>query len=468
MRPLIGPLLTSALALSLYVFMLANPGFDLRLVTPTGHFWIVSLVALIALGVAVVIGEAGRRLRNGQVLFLSLAFVSLAGFFLLHGLSTPGFLQPFFRLPSIAAQLSHTFLAFWLCVATLPPLRSWPRWLQVRTTWILPGWTALVIAFVVVGLARPGIVGFIAVDQAPLQWAVMSVTFLFLGVAGWRFLDSYRFTRLPLQKSMLYAVGWIAVSQYIAVVGTVWQLSWWLYHLLLLAAMVLLAVGLWQQYAAGGIRASLHALFAQDPEERIRLGLSPSVRALVVATEAKDRYTAGHNERVARHAVRIGRALALRPERLRALAQGGMVHDVGKIEIPDAVLNKKGTLTDEEFALIRRHPVVGFQMAERLGMMREELDVIRHHHERWDGAGYPDGLAGEQIPLLARVLAVADVYDALTSDRAYRTAWDPDRANAYLRDQAGKAFDPSCVEAWLAAQEAVRATPQAVASLKGA
>lgn len=449
MQVLIGPILSSAAALALFIALANGFGGDPRLAAPTTHFYLVSIVATLATLVAVVIGEAGRRLRNQQVLLLALAFISLGGFFMLHGLSTPGFIQSTYRLPSIAAQLSHTSLAFWLFTATLSPAVLFPSWLRLRPSWILIGWTGVVAAMIVIGLARPGIVAAVAVDRAPLQWGAMTITLLLLGFAGWRFLQAYRFTRLPLQKLMLYAVGWIAVSQAIVVFGDLWRVSWWMYHVLLLAALVLLATGLWRQYASGGIRNSLHALFAQGAEERIRVGLSPAVRALVVATEAKDRYTAGHNERVARNAVRIGEALGLRPERLRALAQGGMVHDVGKIEVPDAILNKTDKLDDEEYALVRRHPEVGFQMAARLGMMRDELDVIRFHHERWDGQGYPEGLAGEEIPLLARILAVADVYDALTSERSYRSAWPAERADAYLQGEAGAAFDPRCVEAWI-------------------
>ena len=456
-----GPLLTSAAAVALFVLLSRRPGLDLELIAPAGHFYVVSTVALLATVVAIVIGEAGRRLRNVQVLLLALAFVSLGGFFMLHGLSTPGFLVRHYRLPAIAAQLSHTFLALWLALATLAPGMSAPRWLRVRTSWLLPAWTSVVLGLVALGLSQPELVERVAVDRRPLQWAAVGVTLALLGVAGWRFLQAYRFTRLPLQKLMLYAVGWIAASQTIAVMGELWRLSWWSYHILLLAALVLLAAGLWRQYAAGGFRDSLHALFADDPHERIRVGLSPSVRALVVATEAKDRYTAGHNERVARNAVRIGQSLGMQPELLRALAQGGMVHDVGKLEIPDAVLNKPGRLDDAEFEIVKRHPVAGYEMARRLGMMHAELDVIRHHHERWDGSGYPDGLAGDDIPLVARVLAVADVYDALTSDRSYRAAWPPERANALLREQAGSAFDPRCVDAWLRATERA-AHPQRV------
>lgn len=205
-----------------------------------------------------------------------------------------------------------------------------------------------------------------------------------------------------------------------------------------------------RQLRAGKLTSDLNALLDDDALRRVAYGVRPEVKALVVATEAKDHYTAGHMQRVADMAVRIGAAMGLQPEELRALAQAGVVHDVGKIEVPDAVLNKPSRLTDRERELIEQHPANGERIGRALGMPRAELEVIRHHHERWDGKGYPDRLVGTQIPLLARILAVADVYDALTSERAYRPAWSPEEARRHVREESGKAFDPQVVEAALA------------------
>jgi len=176
--------------------------------------------------------------------------------------------------------------------------------------------------------------------------------------------------------------------------------------------------------------------------------MSDSVRALVLATEIRDPYTAGHSYRVTLTALRIGEAMGLSREQLRALAQGGLVHDVGKIRVPDHILNKPGPLTPEERRIIEEHPITGYEMCSRLGFMPDELAVIRHHHERWDGTGYPDGLKGEEIPLLARILAVADVYDALTSRRAYREPWTHEQAREYVLAGAGTQFDPRCAAVW--------------------
>jgi putative nucleotidyltransferase with HDIG domain len=164
--------------------------------------------------------------------------------------------------------------------------------------------------------------------------------------------------------------------------------------------------------------------------------------------ESRDIYTAGHNFRVALYALRIAEEMSVSPELCRALVTGAIVHDVGKIHIPNDILNKPGKLTEEERKIIESHPVRGYQLCKNLGFMQEELGIIRSHHERMDGQGYPDRLSGEQIPFLARIVAVADVYDALTSERAYRQAWTHEEAMYYLRIHKGTHFDPAVVDAW--------------------
>jgi putative nucleotidyltransferase with HDIG domain len=190
-------------------------------------------------------------------------------------------------------------------------------------------------------------------------------------------------------------------------------------------------------------------LFSHDASERLAAGISPSVRELINATEARDPYTAGHSYRVAQGAFDLGSALKLSPEDLRVLASGGLVHDVGKMDVPDSVLNKPGPLNEEERKQIEQHTVAGYELCARLGFMAQELAVIRSHHERLDGKGYPDGMADAEIPRLVRILSVIDVWDALTSARAYRGAWSDEDALEYLKEKRGTQFDPVLVDAWV-------------------
>ena len=176
--------------------------------------------------------------------------------------------------------------------------------------------------------------------------------------------------------------------------------------------------------------------------------------ALVAAVEARDPYTAGHSARVGAYASELARVVG--GIDLPRFALAGDLHDIGKIAVPDYVLNKPGRLTEEEMVLIRSHPARGVQILEPLFDDVLVLSVTMHHHERWDGRGYPDGLAGEDIPLAARVLALADTLDAITSSRAYRPAQAWDAAAKEIRACAGRQFDPAVVEAFDVVELAVR------------
>jgi HAMP domain-containing protein len=174
------------------------------------------------------------------------------------------------------------------------------------------------------------------------------------------------------------------------------------------------------------------------------------VASLARAIDAKSPWTAGHSDRVTDLALALGRRLGLSPEELDDLHRGGLLHDVGKIGVPGAVLDKADRLTADEMEAMRRHVQVGASIIAPIPGHAGALPVVLYHHERWDGSGYPDGRRGDAIPWLARVLAVADVYDALTSERPYRRGLPPERAIAHIRDQAAVQFDPAVVDVLLA------------------
>lgn len=445
----VGPLLGALIPLGVYLYLRQQPALDPLVAVPAHHFAIVTAVSMFAAVIAGAVGISGRRLRNVQVIFLALAFTSQAVIFSLHGLATPGFLLPPTRVPAIAAQVSVLLTAFWLWMSVVPSdnpvVVRLCRWQHL----VIPVWMTALLLFLIAGITKPDLMAAIPADRPPLGTFVAATTIVLVLVTGVRYWQSHRYSQFPLQIAIVYSTGWIAVAQVIMLTGKVWRVSWWLYHFLLLGAMVLLVAGLLAQYRSGtSLGTAVRGLFTSDPKERLEAGISPGVRALVVATEARDSYTAGHSFRVAMAAVSLGEAMKLPPEQLRALAQGGIVHDVGKIEVPDHVLNKPASLTPEERALIERHPLTGYEMCKHLGFMKDELDVIRSHHEKWDGTGYPDRLKGEEIPFLARILAIADVYDALTSERSYRGRWSHEEARRYIIHQAGSHFDPRCVEFW--------------------
>jgi putative nucleotidyltransferase with HDIG domain len=174
-----------------------------------------------------------------------------------------------------------------------------------------------------------------------------------------------------------------------------------------------------------------------------------SLKALVISIEARDPYTRDHSERVTAYALQVAEVLGLSGEDTDAIKFGGYLHDIGKIGIRDGILLKPGPLTEAEHADVRLHPIIGDNILKPLMFFPKEREIIRHHHERYDGKGYPDGLAGEKIPLIARVLSVADSYDAMTSSRPYRKAKTHEQAIMEIKRCTGTQFDEKIVEAFL-------------------
>jgi HD-GYP domain-containing protein (c-di-GMP phosphodiesterase class II) len=173
------------------------------------------------------------------------------------------------------------------------------------------------------------------------------------------------------------------------------------------------------------------------------------LRSLVTAVDAKDPYTCGHSVRVALFAVRLAQEIGFTPEARQRLYLAGLLHDVGKIGVPDAVLRKPGRLTEDEFDQVRLHPATGHRILAVVPQVADALPAVLHHHERWDGRGYPDGLAGDASPLIARIMSVADAFDAMTSSRTYRRAMPLPMALEEVAACAAKQFDPELTRAFL-------------------
>ncbi|MEX2375739.1 MAG: HD-GYP domain-containing protein [Dehalococcoidia bacterium] len=470
---------------------------------PHGHFWIVSAASLVCVILALSTSVAASRIASWRVTLIALSFIAMAGIFAVHGLATPGFflegrpstatapaltaidtpaeayamaaanadsstsyaaeasgpgdstLEPvdraslFYNVTGASSRLAILMSVGFLAAAALP----WPAGIEGRLarrrTWILAAGVVAVLAYAAAGLTAPWLVPTIIVDSQVVAWTTtLLVAGLGIFTAG-QFVNIYRRSGVELHGATAIAAILLVQAQLSVELGESWSGTFWLYHVQLLAGFLALLWGVVIEYSRGHTLRALESLTVSDVLTQLRSGFTEPVVALSVALEARDGYTLGHGERVAALAVMIGQELHVRPRRLRAIAAGSLLHDVGKIGVPDAILHKRGDLTPAEYDIVREHPLRGAEMLRYHFDQDAETNVIRHHHERWDGTGYPYALSGTAIPLEARIVAVADVYDALRSNRAYRCALSRDEAVALVAEGAGSHFDPACVTAFL-------------------
>ena len=442
------------------------PGLDLAFFDAQLHLVAVSGIAACALATAAVAVLAAVRSRHPGAVWLGIGCSAVGLFMLGHGLLTPG---QFGRAPNQwVVRFPHVAL-FLFAASLLVAGRhaSWgPNpWVERRpvTTAVL-ALTPMAALVVAAGLNERVFSGVAGLAWEENVFDVVSMVTIVMLIGS----ISTHWRRWQLGRDIVQFAIVLAAAMSVAAVtafqhGRFGQLSWWDYHGFLLAGFGAAVYAVFQRGAGqGAITDVLRQAFDDDPFDHIERGYPEALRSLVRAVEIKDAYTHGHSERTARLAVEIGLRMRLSPDRLRAIARGGFLHDLGKIGVPDHILNKPGKLTPQERAIIETHPALGYQMASAAPSLNEALSVILHHHERVDGKGYPKGLKGSQIPLEARVVAVADVWDALTSDRAYRKGWSPQEALAHIEAGAGSHFDPKAVDALvqLATEWGVRRAPE--------
>jgi len=184
-------------------------------------------------------------------------------------------------------------------------------------------------------------------------------------------------------------------------------------------------------------------------EESLGEAYETTLEGWAKALELRDKETEGHSRRVTQTTVIVARAMGFTEEELTHIRRGSILHDIGKMGVPDDILRKNGALTEEERVIVEKHPDTAFELLRGIHFLERALEIPHHHHEKWDGSGYPRGLRGNEIPLPARIFAVVDVWDALTTNRPYREAWSRERAMQYLADESGTHFDPKVVEIFL-------------------
>jgi HD-GYP domain-containing protein (c-di-GMP phosphodiesterase class II) len=440
--------LALGIPLVLFTVLRAFPGLDPLLESPTFHVIVVSAIAGCALLVALVAGVVAIRIRRHEVVFLAAGCLAVGVLLLGHGLLTPGIGgQPFShwigRLPTLAIASFATALAATLLRPGNPIARFVARHAaSVLVTWGL----ALMLLAVALVNAPLSFSGHHPVRyESRLSEFALGASASVLAVTAAVYLKRARLGRDSVQYALSLAAGMCVSACLSLQFGRLWRLSWWDYHVYLLIGFGAAVFAIARERSRG-VEATMRPVVTRDPFEQIANKYTESLRPLVAAVEAKDFHTHGHSARTAELATRLGHRLRLDAQQLRAVAEGSYLHDIGKIATPDAILNKRGPLDEIERQVIERHPIDGYDIAKRATSLAHALPIIRFHHERWDGRGYPDGLAGQGIPLVARVAAVADVWDALTSVRAYRTAWSEQEALAHILAGRGSHFDPAVVD----------------------
>jgi putative nucleotidyltransferase with HDIG domain len=414
---------------------------------PSGiHFFAIGISAGLATVAAVVLTLSGARRGDARAVLIGTAFSSMAALLCIHGLMTPGFLVGDNGLVAFAGAATLPVGGGVLALAVLPQLR---RPSAVRPVLMLQaGLLLLIVALGLVGVIDPGLVPAVPKYGSPEAWAALVVglgLYSFLGVRAGR---TYLLTRRAADLTVVFGLVLLAVSLFPALLMDYDEVGWWMGHAFELIGLGVVGLPVALDLHRGAqSRPLTNDLRASELVSAADAFMGPTVRALLVRLTVKDDYTAEHTRGVAQRAVQLGEELGLAPVRLRELAIGGLLHDVGKLAVPNEILQKPGALTDDEFDVIKQHPEIGSRLVRELGFSKQVARLVLDHHERLDGTGYPRGLGAPDLDIETRILAVCDVFDALLSKRVYRDAWKLKDALELITKDSGTKFDVATVEA---------------------
>jgi putative nucleotidyltransferase with HDIG domain len=442
-----GPLALLAAAALLPGAVLEAFGSGAVAVGGTGHFALVGTVALVAAVASAGLTAAGVRRRDGQTTLLGTAFSTMTAMLAVHGFATPGVLVGPNGVVAVAGGLSLPVGAAVLALTAVPAVRTARRMAPLLA--LQAALIAGVLALGATGLLWPSLVPAVPASGSRAALVLMGTGIFLFGLLANRAVRTFALTRRADDLAVAVGCVWLGLASIGTLTRAPGTLGFWLGHALEICGLIALGIPVALDLRRGGasrpLVGDLRAAEIVAGEENY---LGARVRALMVGLGAHDGSTAGHSRRVALLAVQLGEALGLPPATVRHLAVGGLLHDVGKLSVAGDILRKPAKLTDAEYAEVKRHPEAGVKLLRELGgFPAPVLSLVGEHHERLDGAGYPAGLTADRLATGPRILAVCDVYDALVSDRVYSEAWSTDRALALLRDEAGAAFDPRCVEA---------------------
>lgn len=410
-----------------------------------GLFIIVTVAASLCAVAALPVLVRAHRTNNAEMGLLGAAMFNLSVLPLVHGLTTPGVWYG----PNAAATTS-VLLAGPVAVLTCTPLvtprsalglelaRRWRTW----SNGCMAGGTLLAAAL----LLSPDVIP-APPSRSFVPMTIMVCCFTMMAAVSWRELRLYWISRHRAFLGASLAVAFITLTSTVWMGRQPFTVGWWTVHALDITGVFGVLGSLW---LAPQLRQTvvdvLQPVLVRDPLVAFEIGLAPIVHQFVAALQGKDRITSDHVVRVGELAGRSAEALHLPAVQLRNTILAAILHDIGKLGIDDAVLTKPGPLTDEEYRVVQRHTIIGGDMLRSVPSLAAVAPIVRAHHERPDGAGYPDGLSGDQVPLEARIIAACDAYDAMTNTRHYRQGMGHERAVAILEEYAGSQWDRHVVE----------------------
>ncbi|MEM9037448.1 MAG: HD-GYP domain-containing protein [Actinomycetota bacterium] len=413
---------------------------------PLFLFWAVVIAAGLCIVTSVVVLISAHRSEAPELGMIGGFLMSVSVLPFVHGLTTPGVLYE-----ANNATLTSILLAIPIGTTVASPLlvpyRPFGRFMLRRWRAWVGAWTALVSLLGIALLASPDLL------PAPTMASPAAIAIGVCSLGGCLAL-SIRQLRLSWisgdSGSLIVVVAYalIGTSTLVWIGDRPYNAGFWMAHAVDVLGVFAGCLGAWMVARRTGSTARVLApIRAAEPISALELGLEPVVHRFVADLERKDAATRDHVVRTAELAMRIGGRMGVPADQLRELGVGALLHDVGKIEIPDEVLNKPGRLDDDEFEIMKSHAAIGRRMLEDTVGLRDVAPIVGGHHERWDGRGYPGRLAGEDIPLAARIVSACDAFDAMAQNRVYREGMGMEKALAILDEHAGSQWDARVVEA---------------------
>ena len=421
--------------------------------SPLTLFWVVLISALLCAVTSLAMMTRAWCTGEAELGLTGAFFFSLSVLPLAHGITTPGVIYD---------ENSATVVAV-LVAIPMGLVATFPMFSRRLRRRLLPGdrWMAWMVASAAASMALA--VALVASPTALPVPTPKSLPVILIALGSFAGCVTLSFRHLQLARiarragPLMVAGGYslVGATSFVWLGAAPYSAGFWAAHILDIGGVFLATVaGLFVYRRTDGVRDVLSSVLVVDPLGALEVGLDPIVHTFVAELEAKDQITRDHVVRVATLSVRVGSELGLDAGALRDAGLTGILHDVGKLEIPDAVLKKLGRLTEDEYEMIKTHTVKGELLVASSPVLAGIAASVRSHHERIDGAGYPDGLSGDDIPRLARVVAVCDAYDAMANTRQYREGMGSDQAIAVLREHAGSQWDAPAVEALVRVVEA--------------